>query len=98
MKEKVLQALLDYFCFNDEDGTYAYNLTRVKEGFAYGTVTLDDFEEFTEEQMEELADFIFERCEKAGRRRKAWRLKRRSKKSEKVMGKQPHRKGPKRCW
>ena len=64
MKEKILQALLEYFCFNGKDGTYAYNLTRVKEAFAYGTVTLDDFEEFTEEQMEELADFIVERCEK----------------------------------
>lgn len=67
-KEKVFQALLEYFCFNGEDGTYAYNLTRVKEGFVYGTVTIDDFEEFTEEQMEELAGFIVERCEKPERR------------------------------
>lgn len=61
-KEKVLQALLEYFCFNGADGTYAYFLTRVKEAFAYGTVTIDDFEEFTEEQMKELADLIVERC------------------------------------
>lgn len=63
-KEKVLQALLEYFCFDGGDGTYAYYLTRAKEAFAYGMVSINDFEEFTEENMEELANFIVERCEK----------------------------------
>ena len=59
-KEKLVEKLFDYFCFNTKDGTYIYNLTRVKEAFHVGTMTLDDFEEIDEEFIYELADFILE--------------------------------------
>lgn len=56
-KERLIQALSDYFNITD---TYAYNLTRVKEGFEVGTVTLDDFEEFDESVIEDLANYLID--------------------------------------
>lgn len=56
--ENLAQKLLDYFGFNDIDGTYIYNLTRVKSAFHIGTMTLDDFEEIDEEFIYELAEYI----------------------------------------
>lgn len=50
--------LNDYFQIED---TYAYNLTRVKSAFQYGTITLDDFQEFNDEVIEDLADYIIEK-------------------------------------
>ncbi|PLR99540.1 hypothetical protein [Bacillus sp. T33-2] len=41
-----------------EDGTYLYNLTRVKEAFNVGTMTLDDFVEIDEELVEEIFEAI----------------------------------------
>lgn len=65
-REKLLKILEEYFGFSDswEDGTYFYNLTRVKSAFSIGTVTIDDFTEIEHEQLEELADFIIEEFNK----------------------------------
>lgn len=38
--------------------TYCYHLTRVKSGFSYGTVTLEDFVEFDDTTIDDLADDI----------------------------------------
>lgn len=54
-KEKLVDILNQFFGMED---TYAYWLTRVKSAFAAGTVTIDDFEEFTDKTVDELADFI----------------------------------------
>ena len=61
-KEKLIKILEDYFGFSDQwhDGTYFYNLNRVKEAFNIGTMTTDDFTEMEYEQIEELADLIIE--------------------------------------
>lgn len=37
---------------------YAYNLTRDKSAFECGTVKVDDFEEFNEEVIDDIIDFI----------------------------------------
>lgn len=58
-REQLIAALYQHLGFNDKDGTYYYCLTRVKEGFSVGTVSLDDFEEIDEEFVGELAD-VFE--------------------------------------
>lgn len=54
--ERVKEILDNYFDIATD--TYAYNLTRDKSGFDVGTVTLDDFEEFTEETTQDLAEYI----------------------------------------
>ncbi len=46
---------MEYFDIGD---SYVYNLTRVKSSFGYGTVKLDDFEEFTEENIDDIINFI----------------------------------------
>lgn len=46
---------MEYFNIGD---SYAYNLTRVKSAFGAGTMTLDDFEEFTEENIDDIIDYI----------------------------------------
>lgn len=61
-REKLADLLYNYFEFNCKEGTYWYCLTRVKEAFSMGTVTLDDFEEMTEETVEDLTDLIVEFC------------------------------------
>lgn len=58
--EKLRQLLVEYFNIGD---SYAYWLTRVKEAFAYGTVALDDFEEFTEESINDIIEFIQKKME-----------------------------------
>ncbi len=54
-KEKLVDILNKFFSMEDTD---AYWLTRNKSAFAVGTVSIDDFEEFTNETINELADFI----------------------------------------
>ncbi len=54
-KEKLVEILNQFFSMEDTD---AYWLTRAKSAFAVGTVTIDDFKEFTDETINELADFI----------------------------------------
>jgi len=57
-RDQIAQKLYDYFCFNTKDGTYIYNLTRIKEAFNIGTMTLDDFEEIDDDFIYDLAEFI----------------------------------------
>lgn len=61
MRDLMIEILMDLFDMKD---TYCYNLTRDKSAFDIGTMTLDDFEEFTEDQIVEFADFIIDglRC------------------------------------
>ena len=55
VKEKLVEILAEYFNIGD---SYAYNLTRVKSAFACGTVGLDDFEEFDDETVEDIASYL----------------------------------------
>lgn len=57
MRERLIQLLSRYFDIGD---SYVYNLTRTKEAFAVGTVDLDDFEEYTEDNVADLADHLLE--------------------------------------
>lgn len=57
MRERLIQLLSRYFNISD---SYTYNLTRVKSAFAVGTVDLDDFEEYTEDDVTNLADYLIE--------------------------------------
>lgn len=56
-REKLKEILMRYFNIGD---SYTYNLTRIKEGFAVGTVTIDDFEEFTEEIIDDIVKYILD--------------------------------------
>lgn len=48
--------LIQYFgCGND---CYTYELVRVKEAFEIGTMTLDDFVEWDEAQVDDLVSYI----------------------------------------
>lgn len=58
MKEKVRKALEEYFDIGD---SYTYELTRVKEALSVGTVTLDDFVEWGEEEVNNLCNYL---CDK----------------------------------
>ena len=53
VREKLMELLAKYFDIGD---SYAYNLTRTKSAFACGTVGFDDFEEFDEETVADIAD------------------------------------------
>ena len=55
--EKLVELLSKYFNIGD---SYAYNLTRVKSAFACGTVGLDDFEEFDDETVEDIASYLID--------------------------------------
>jgi hypothetical protein len=55
MREKLIEILSKYFDIGD---SYAYNLTRVKTAFEVGTMSLEDFEEFDEETISDLADYL----------------------------------------
>lgn len=55
MKDRLEKLLLEYFSIGD---SYCYNLTRVKEAFEIGTMTFDDFEEFNEDTIRDLAEFL----------------------------------------
>ena len=54
--ERLKDVLMDYFDINND--TYAYNLTRDKKAFGVGTMTFDDFEEFSEETIDDIVDYI----------------------------------------
>ena len=54
-RDKLIEVLAKYFDIGD---SYAYNLTRVKEAFAVGTVTIDDFVEFDDEVVADIADHL----------------------------------------
>ena len=55
VREKLVELLSKYFNIGD---SYAYNLTRVKSAFACGTMGFDDFEEFDEETVEDIASYL----------------------------------------
>lgn len=57
MREKLIELLGKYFDIGD---SYAYNLARVKTAFEVGTMSLEDFEEFDEEAIADLADYLIE--------------------------------------
>ena len=59
LTDKLNNVLSNYFDISSD--TYSYNLTRSKEAFNVGTMTLDDFEEFDEDTINDLAEYI--RCE-----------------------------------
>lgn len=54
-RDAVMQALNKYFSIGDSD---TYELTRVKEAFYAGTMTLDDFEEWNEDNVSDLCDYL----------------------------------------
>ena len=54
-REKLIELLAEYFNIGN---SYAYNLTRCKSAFDCGTVGLDDFEEFDDETVEDIASYL----------------------------------------
>lgn len=60
LRDKLKELLMKYFTIGD---SYSYNLTRVKEAFAVGTVSVEDFEEFDEEFIDDLVKYIMENME-----------------------------------
>ena len=52
----IKKLLMEYFRIGVD--CYTYNLTRDKSAFEYGTVKVDDFEEFDEEIIDDIIDFI----------------------------------------
>jgi hypothetical protein len=58
--QQIRNILASHFGLTDEweDGTYLYHLTRVKEAFHVGTMTLDDFVEVDEEFLNEVFESI----------------------------------------
>jgi hypothetical protein len=59
-KNKLKEALMDYF---ELDDTYYYILTRDKSAFGYGTMSFDDFEEFDEEIIDDITDYVWEKLD-----------------------------------
>lgn len=55
-----IQNVLNQY-FDIPNDTYAYNLTRVKEAFTIGTMSLEDFEEFDEDTTRDLAEYLIEK-------------------------------------
>lgn len=62
LRDKIHSAINEHI---DIDDTYAYHLTRVKEAFSVGTVTLDDFEEWTDADVADLTDSIMDKISPA---------------------------------
>jgi hypothetical protein len=58
IKDKVESELYEHLGFDEVDGTYIYCLTRVKEAFHVGTMTLDDFVEVDGDFVGELVDLF----------------------------------------
>lgn len=60
MEEQVKHSISNVLGLTDEwtDGTYLYHLTRVKEAFNVGTMTLDDFVEIDNELVDEIFEAI----------------------------------------
>lgn len=54
--ERLKDVLMNYFDVSSD--TYAYNLTRHKTAFSEGTMTLNDFEEFNEEIVDDIVNYI----------------------------------------
>lgn len=54
-EEQLKEILMSYFDIGDSD---TYQLTRVKKAFSVGTMTLDDFVEWDEKQIDDLIKYI----------------------------------------
>lgn len=50
------EVLMEYFDIGND--TYTYNLTRDKSAFSVGTMKFEDFEEFTEEIIDDIVEYI----------------------------------------
>lgn len=57
LKEKIAEAISKHVSLED---TYTYELKRVKAAFDVGTMSLEDFEEWTEKNVDDLAKSIVE--------------------------------------
>lgn len=57
LKEKIAEAISKHVSLED---TYTYELKRVKAAFEVGTMSLEDFEEWTEKNVDDLAKSIVE--------------------------------------
>lgn len=55
LKEKITKAITEHVNLED---TYTYKFTRVKSAFFVGTVDLEDFEEWSETDVDELTEAI----------------------------------------
>lgn len=55
LKEKIAEAISKHVSIED---TYTYDLKRTKFAFEVGTMSLEDFEEWTDENVEDLAETI----------------------------------------
>lgn len=55
LKEKIAEAISKHVSLED---TYTYELNRAKVAFEVGTMTLEDFEEWTDENVDDLAKEI----------------------------------------
>ena len=63
--EEKREALIEYFSkWADIGDSYIFDLTRVKEAFAIGTMDLDDFVEWDEERIAMLVDEFLEWLQK----------------------------------
>lgn len=56
--DKLKNKLMEYFEVGKD--CYFYVLTRDKSAFYYGTMSFDDFKEFSEEQVDDIIDFLKE--------------------------------------
>lgn len=56
-REELVDFLSQYFGIGD---SYHYVLNRVKEAFAAGTMGLDDFEEYSEETISDIVEYLIE--------------------------------------
>ena len=54
-RDKLKDLLMEYFSIGD---SYSYNLTRVKSAFAFGTISLEDFEEFDESFIDDIVEYL----------------------------------------
>ena len=54
-REKLMAVLREFFSIGD---SFTYELTRVKSAFDIGTMSLDDFKEWEEEDISCLCDYI----------------------------------------
>lgn len=55
VKKKLTELLADYFHIGD---SYHYTLGRDKEAFGLGTMGLDDFEEYDEDTVAEIVEYL----------------------------------------
>lgn len=57
-EEQIEQELTEHFGLNNRRGSYYYVLTRDKEAFEIGTMTINDFQEFTEEDIDAIMPIV----------------------------------------